>query len=118
MKNLKNDFKLYIFLCIVFVLYIFLKELFFDGMCPFLYIFGFPCAGCKMTRAFLLLLNFKFSESLNMHPFAMVFSVYFLYFVFSRYFRKKDFSFFIPSLMVLSIFYCGFYVLRLFMPEN
>ncbi len=54
----------------------------FDGFCIFRLIAGFPCPGCGLTRAAILLLRGHVMDSFKMHPmlipFALLLPIYFI----------------------------------------
>ena len=50
--------------------------------CPFYRIFGIPCPGCGMTRAFLACLRLDFAAAWRYHP--MVFSLPYLLALFGK----------------------------------
>ncbi len=59
-------------------------------ICPLRMVWGLPCPGCGITRAFLLVLQGKFYEATVMHPFWIVMVLLFLVFVWFRYFVPDE----------------------------
>lgn len=58
-------------------------------ICPLRMIFGIPCPGCGITRAFLLALQGKFYEATVMHPFWILLTILLLSFLAVRYFVSE-----------------------------
>jgi len=57
--------------------------------CPVDLIFGIPCPGCGMTRAFLCLLKGDLSGSLQMHPLLLPVLIFFAYYACALLFGWK-----------------------------
>ena len=55
-------------------------------ICPWRMIFGLPCPGCGLTRAFLLVLQGKLYEATVIHPFWIPLVILLLAFLAVRYF--------------------------------
>lgn len=62
-----------------------------QGICPLSRIFGLPCPGCGMSRSFLLLLQGKWAQSLQMNPFAIIWISFLLVAAILRYFLPPGF---------------------------
>lgn len=60
--------------------------------CPIKMITGFDCPGCGMTRAFKSAVMLDFNASFEYHPMFFVIAAEAIYYVFSRYIIKKQFS--------------------------
>jgi hypothetical protein len=58
--------------------YYFLTNWIFGNVCPLKIIIGFPCPGCGLTRAALLLLQGNIEGSLRMNPTLLFVLVYFI----------------------------------------
>ena len=52
----------------IFILLLSLVVIFFLYKCPFWIIFGIPCPGCGMTRAFKSLLTLDIAQAFQYHP--------------------------------------------------
>ena len=85
--------------------------IFFLYKCPFEYIFGIPCPGCGMTRAFIALLKLNFTEAFYFHPLfpiviiVLIFAVldYFKIFAFSR--KVKDIATIVIPFIFIAIYF-------------
>ena len=108
MKSLLNFKTLRILFAAVIIIFFLYK-------CPFEYIFGIPCPGCGMTRAFIALLKLNFTEAFYFHPLfpiviiVLIFAVldYFKIFAFSR--KVKDIA-----TIVIPFIFIAIYFIRLF----
>jgi len=72
------------------VLYVVLMTILVGEVCPSKLIFGIPCAGCGMVRAFVLFVTFRFSEAYSMNPGIFIVAAAFLVFTILRYFTHAD----------------------------
>lgn len=70
------------------VLYLCLMEFLFGKTCPFQILFGIPCPGCGMSRAFWSLIHFHFRESFSYHPLLCITPIFLLLIV--RIAGRKD----------------------------
>ena len=52
--------------------------------CPVQLIFGIPCPGCGMTRAYLALLRLDFAAAFEYHPLFPIPAIAFVYHIFRR----------------------------------
>lgn len=77
-----NNYKVGILAAIIFVA---VATLLFGGVCYFKRITGIPCPGCGLTRSFLLILQGKFSQAWELHPFAYGWIVFAIIFLVDRY---------------------------------
>lgn len=79
-----------------------------DIGCPFKNLFGIPCAGCGMTRAFIALIQLDFKSAFNYHP--LVFGIPFIaiVFLFGDKFSKKFLIIFWASVVIL--FICVYFI--------
>ena len=59
------------------------------GMCIFREMWGIPCPGCGLTRSVLLILQGRFAEAWEMHPFGYGWLVFFAVFFVDRYMIQK-----------------------------
>ncbi|MCM1184427.1 MAG: DUF2752 domain-containing protein [Roseburia sp.] len=62
----------------------------FHAFCPFLIAFGFPCAGCGMTRAVWYILTGSVRRGMKLNPAAPLWIFFFLYFFWERYVMGRD----------------------------
>lgn len=62
--------------CLIIALFCFYR-------CPFLFLWGIPCPGCGMTRAFLALLHLDFAAAFYYHPLFPVVILYILWGIFA-----------------------------------
>ena len=67
-------------ICIAGAAFLFLM---FDRLCIFSIITGFPCPGCGMSRALMLLLKGDFSGAWNMNPGIFGFAIIALYIIYA-----------------------------------
>ena len=84
------------------------------GLCPFKNIFGLPCPGCGMTRAFLSVLHLDVKSAFHFHPLFWLVPLIFLVVLgrkrvplFAKLTRQRELT---ASLLLLFV---GVYVWRL-----
>ncbi len=53
--------------------------------CPVLFITGFPCPGCGMTRAFIALLDFDIITSIHYHPLCIIVIIMFCCYILNEF---------------------------------
>lgn len=83
MSKLKPIAKRLAFLCLIaVVLLLFYK-------CPVKMIFGIPCPGCGMTRAFLSFVRLDFKKAFDYHPLFPIVFIELVYFVFRDLIPEK-----------------------------
>lgn len=87
---------------------------FFGEVCPLQILFGFPCPGCGLTRAGILVLQLKFKEAWQMHPFIYAWMLLALYTCYKRYVRGTAVKGLIPMLIGITIAMLVFYIYRLY----
>lgn len=84
------------------------------GICYFKNLTGIPCPGCGMTRSFLLILQGRFKQAWELHPFVYGWIVFAVIFFVDRYVLRKKEVLWRVALILL----CGgmllFYMYRLF----
>ena len=85
-SKLKSDIKQIAIPIIAISLYILLGNLIMSKRCPMRMLFGIPCPGCGTTRAFLFLIQGKFSEAAISNPLWIYIVVSGTIFLFNRYF--------------------------------
>ena len=79
------DIKNYYIAIILFAVYNVVVRRIFHAFCPFLITFGFPCAGCGMTRAIYHILIGSFRQGIQLNPAAPLWLLFFLYFFWEHY---------------------------------
>lgn len=86
----------------------------FKDVCPTQILFGFPCPGCGLTRAGLLVLRFRFVEAWQMHPFIYAWLFLALYLCYNRYIRGKKARALVPLMIAITLFMFAFYLYRMY----
>lgn len=56
-----------LFVCVIFAI-VMVFFLIFKPQCPFITLFGIPCPGCGMTRAYINLVKLNVAGAFEMHP--------------------------------------------------
>ena len=84
------------------ILYVVLMTILVGEVCPSKLIFGIPCAGCGMVRAFILFITFQFREAFAMNPGIYVVAVAFFIFIILRYFTHVDIKW-IKILLIITL---------------
>lgn len=91
----------------------------FEDVCPTQILFGFPCPGCGLTRAGLLLLSFQWGKAWQMHPFIYVWLCFAVYVCYKRYIRgmkvRGGMRIAVVILSAMIVFYI--YRMLMFYPE-
>lgn len=85
-----------------------------DEVCITQILFGFPCPGCGLTRAGILLLKFRFAEAWQMHPFIYVWLCFAVYICYKRYIRGTKIKGLIPLFVGITLAMFVFYVYRMY----
>lgn len=86
---------------------------FFGEVCPSQILFGFPCPGCGLTRAGILVLQIKPEEAWQMHPFIYAWILLALYICYKRYIKGTVVKGLIPLVIGITIAMLAFYIYRL-----
>ena len=86
---LKNDIKKAKWAVIFIIAYFVFGSQFLPGICPLVWITGFPCPACGLTRAGIRLLHLDFKGAWKMHPFIYAFAAGMVIFAWKRYICKK-----------------------------
>lgn len=94
------------------IYYIFMHKVF-SAFCPAVLLTGFPCAGCGMTRAVILMLAGQFMRSWRLNPMALPVIIFALYCMIQRYCRGKKVKGFKTGLAVLCIGMLAAYIYRM-----
>lgn len=89
-KRLLQDLKLAFIPLLAYLTYAILMSIFVGQVCPSKILFGLPCAGCGMIRAFMLFITFNFKEAFIMHPGIYIVVPGFLIFIVLRYILNAD----------------------------
>ncbi|HXK72352.1 MAG TPA: DUF2752 domain-containing protein [Clostridia bacterium] len=84
------------------ILYVVIMTILVGEVCPSKLIFGIPCAGCGMVRAFILFITFQFREAFAMNPGIFIVAAAFLIFVILRYFTHVDIKW-IKILLIITL---------------
>lgn len=99
MKKIVLGLVLFLYLGIVQFFHLSLK-------CPFYLLTGLYCPGCGITRMFLSLFQFRFYQAFRYNPFVFVCLVGYLFYKIIPYeIPEKYKSFFINSLLILTILF-------------
>ncbi len=100
---------------IIFIIaYFVLGKNYLYSLCPMVMITGFPCPGCGLTRAGMLLLKFDFAGAFRLQPCIYPVAVYILLFGWNRYIRGRRMGRGLKfSLIVLMAFVILFYIWRM-----
>ncbi|HNZ41298.1 MAG TPA: DUF2752 domain-containing protein [Clostridia bacterium] len=89
-ERLLNDIKKAWIPAVACIAYVVVMILAVGEVCPSKLLFGVPCAGCGMVRAFALLITFRFKEAFIMHPGIYLMLIAFIIFIIMRYFLNSD----------------------------
>lgn len=95
------------------VLYFAGTKVLFGETCPFRLLTGFPCPGCGLTRAGLLVISGHWDTAAKMNLSIFLWIPYLVYLFFAQYFfpRLKDFA--MVLLIIVCIFTIVYYIVRL-----
>jgi len=86
----------------VLILYVALHKIM-GAFCPSVWITGFSCPGCGMTRAFLFVLTGQFARAFRINPSIYLWIVFGIYFIIQRYIRGKSVK---GGMLFISIIVC------------
>ena len=86
----------------------------FGDVCISQVLFGFPCPGCGLTRAGILVLTFRFVEAWQMHPFIYAWLFFILYICYNRYIRGTKVKAIVPLLIGITLAMFVFYLYRMY----
>ena len=75
---------------ILFIIYSVLTTEFFGSACPFFLLFGIPCPGCGMTRAYLALFHGDIVQAFSMHPLFWVLPLALIFGAYSKVVYNKS----------------------------
>ncbi len=115
-----NDIKKYIWCMAAVAVYYVVVHVFMPVACPLIYVTGFPCAGCGMTRAVLFVLTGQFSRAFYMNPVAFLIVLFGAYCFFCRYVKGGQVKGFIAGIIILFIVLLAAYFIRMYLyfPER
>ena len=111
--RIRKDLKTILILIIVIVLWRVLCLYFFNASCPSVIFCGFPCPGCGLTRAFVLLIQGRLYESLAMNPMAIPVLLFILWCLYWHYVKAEKIRFFTPLLIALCLSAIAVYICRM-----
>lgn len=95
------------------ILYFLLMRKWFYSSCPIVVLTGFPCPGCGMTRAMILILKGSFDSAWRLHPFSYAWLVYGVVFFIRRYIFQKECRSILKYLLIIVVGMVVFYVYRM-----
>lgn len=98
---------------IIAILYLVIMGVCFKTLCPFSFLFGFPCPGCGLTRAGIALLRGDIRAALDYNPAIMAWGVMFLYWFCNRYVKRERKKTTVVLLIGVCVFTFGVYFYRL-----
>lgn len=114
-ERLKKDWKDYRVGLLIALAVVIIATALGRGVCIFKNALGIPCAGCGLTRSFLLILQGEFGQAWELHPFAYGWILFLTVFFIDRYVLRKKEVLWKVALVLL----CGgmlvFYIYRLCM---
>jgi len=96
------------------IAFFYLSNQMFGNVCPSKILFGFPCPGCGLTRAALLMLGGDFIGSLRMNP---ILPFLFVYVILVLIKKKKAAQSYIIFVIILSFAVFGYRVIFSFGTE-
>lgn len=82
-------------------------------VCPMVYVTGFPCPGCGMTRAALLFFQGDFTGAYRMHPFFYILLSVILLAAVLRYLCLKNISWMKHLVVAIALASIVFYIYRM-----
>lgn len=108
-----RDIKEYRWIVIAFVLWNIIVRTIFHAFCPFLIIFGIPCAGCGMTRAMWFILTGQVERGIRLNPSAPVWLFFLGYIFVMRYVFGKKIKGIYILLGIAVVISMGIYIYRM-----
>ena len=85
MKRLIEDIRKWYKGIVAAIAYCFLMNLLIGQVCPMVFLTGFPCPGCGLTRAGIALLSLDFKEAFQLNCMIFPIAAFLLYFCICRY---------------------------------
>ncbi len=113
LKQFISDLKSAIWVIADLIIYWAVSSICFGEFCPMKILTGIPCPGCGMTRAVILMLTGHFTESLEMHPMALLWILLGLYFFICRYLLGRKPKGAAVTAIVLCILMIPLYIYRM-----
>ena len=97
-----------------------LMTLIFHRFCPLVLIYGFPCPGCGMTRAFFCFFTFHPIKAFYYNPVYPLWLVTIASMIWRRYFQGKSLKALYPLMTITALVTLGVYVYRVmyFFPSD
>lgn len=112
---LKNDIKRAKWAIIVIIAYFVFGSRVMHSVCPLVWITGFPCPACGLTRAGIRLLHLDFVGAWRMHPFIYAVVLGAAVFAWERYICKKNIGIWFKRYCIaVIIFMILFYIWRMY----
>jgi len=111
LADLKNN---YIAILLIIITYILITNIF-GAFCPSVIVTGLPCPGCGMTRAVIAIFTGRFEAAMHYNPVAILWLLWALYFVISRYIIGKPDKWISHTLSIICIITIIIYVIRMVM---
>ena len=102
-SRLKSDIKDLKWAIIIIIAYFAYLKLFLHSMCPMVWLTGYPCPACGLTRAAVCLLHLDLAGAWNMHPFVYAVVGYFFLLLWNRYILLRDTGKYIKYLLVMIV---------------
>lgn len=100
---LKNDIKSAKWAIMIIIAYFVLGNKVLHSTCPLVWLTGFPCPACGLTRAGIRLLHLDFKGAWEMHPFIYVVGICPAVFAWNRYIFKRKVGNILKSALILVI---------------
>ncbi len=94
-------------------IYFLVMRKWFYSSCPSVVLTGFPCPGCGMTRAMILILKGRFAGAWRLHPFSYVWLIYGVVFLSRRYIFQKECRSILKYLLIIVVGMVLFYIYRM-----
>lgn len=100
--------------------FVLVMQLKFGGVCPVRIFTGFPCPGCGLTRAALLLLKGDVVGSFQMHPMLLFIIVGIFLFLYEYYMQERGRGWFRTYAIVVILLFVVVYMIRmkLYFPDQ
>lgn len=89
-QRILADKKILITLAAVLLIYYFVFHKILEATCPLVFLTGFPCPGCGLTRAAVLLFKFDFKGAYEMNPSIYIVVFLVLWIIITRYVLGKN----------------------------
>lgn len=117
---LKNDIKSAKWAIMIIIAYFVLGSKVMHSTCPMVWLTGFPCPACGLTRAGIRLLHLDFAGAWQMHPFIYAIGICVAVFAWNRYIAKRKVGNILKACLVMMVIaMTAFYIWRMyrFFPE-